>query len=80
MRLPDFSDPVIDTLTTANSRLVITEVNTFKMIFPAAITSAYVFSDTSSTKDFIYGLEVTSNSKTVRAFEGTITLKREQTK
>jgi hypothetical protein len=69
---------VIDTLSTDNGRIVITAVNAFSLIFPADVTTAYVFSK--ATLKAIYGLERTAGGLVKRIFEGEITVKREQTK
>ncbi len=77
LRLPDYS-VAVDSLSTINGRIVINGPNAFTILFPSAKSSAYKL--TSKTIKYIYGLELTANEKTKRLFEGTITVKREQTK
>lgn len=72
--LPSYNK-VVDVLSTENGRIVITEPNNFVVSFPSAVTAAYEM--TGPTLKLIYGLELT-RVKTVRLFQGTITVKREQ--
>ena len=77
LRTTDYTK-VIDTLTSANSRIIVTGANAFKIIFPSNVTSAYKV--TATLTKYIYGLEYTVGTKTKRIFEGTATVKREPTK
>lgn len=77
LRTVNFSS-VLDTLSTANTRIVITGANTFSVFFPSATTSGYVIQG--GELKAIYGLELTDSlGKIKRLIEGTITVKREQT-
>ena len=77
VRTPNYST-LIDTLNTTNNRIVITAPNKFVIKFPNSVSSAYTM--TGAKLILIYGLELVSSSGRVkRIFEGTITVKREQT-
>ena len=76
LRLADYSK-VMDTLSTTNSRIVITGANAFTLKFPSTVTSAYKL--TTPTLKLIYDLELTTNI-TKKIFGGDVTVKRERTK
>ena len=69
----DYSS-TIDTLTTANERIVITGPNAFTIIFPSAKSNAYKM--TANTLKLPYKLELTVSSVVTRIFEGTVNVRR----
>ena len=64
----------IDVLTSENTRLPITGVNAYSMVFPAVISAAYPVD--ADEKQFTYRLTRTFDSLTERIYQGTITVKR----
>jgi len=76
VRIPDYSK-VIDTLSIANGRIVVTGANQFELRFPRVISSAYKIS--APVERFIYSLKITT-SVVKPILEGSITVKRERTK
>jgi len=75
------SSTILDTLTTANSRITITsyveDAETFwrvKLLFPSAITSAYTW------ENGVYDLELVQGTNVFRYLEGQVTVNKEVTR
>lgn len=67
----------IDTLTIENGRIVISGVNKANIIFPASVSSGYVFAHGKSELQLIHNTFLSSQVLgTKRIFEGRITVKR----
>ena len=66
-----------DTLSLTNSRIVITGVNAFNIIFPNAVTSAYKISV--PQLELLHSLEITYTNTKKRLFEGSVFVSRETT-
>lgn len=64
----------LDVLTSDNTRLPITGVNEYSMVFPAAVSAAYPVDV--AEKQFIYRLTRTVSGVTERIYQGVITAKR----
>lgn len=69
----EWGNPV-DVLTSDNTRLPITGINMYEMVFPAAVSAAYPVDV--DEKQFTYRLTRTVSGATERIYQGTITVKR----